>query len=93
MIIILVTDVHGGKTVFNDGDNMNDIGKRAHVLSHSHGSSVVRTFDKILHGGYIWTGHRAVLSFILHKSTFINFVHNGTIYYEKYITSDDNFFF
>ena len=27
VIIILVTNVHGGETIFYDGDNMNDIGK------------------------------------------------------------------
>ena len=32
---------------------------------------------------------RAVLSFILQKSIFIHFVHHGTIFYDKYITSDD----
>ena len=67
VIIILVTDVNGGETVFNDGENMNDIGKRAHVLNHSYGRCVIGSFDKILHEGSIWTGHRAVLSFILHK--------------------------
>ena len=34
VIIILGTDVNGGETVLNDGENMNDIGKRAHVLKH-----------------------------------------------------------
>ena len=67
MIIILGTDVNGGETVLYDGENMNEIGKRAHVLKHSHGRSVIGSFDKILHDGSIWTGHRAVLLFILHK--------------------------
>ena len=89
VIIILVTNAHGGKTVFNNGENMNDIGKRAHVLKHSRGRSVVGTFDKILHEGIIWTGHRAVLYFILHKSIFLHFVYHGTIFHEKYITSHD----
>ena len=66
---------------------MNDIGKRANVLKHSHGRCVIGYFDKILHEGSIWTGHRAVLSFILHKSIFIHFVHNGTRFYEKYTSS------
>ena len=66
MILILGTDVRGEETVFN-GMSMNDIGKRAHVLKHSHGRSVVGAFDKILHGGSIWTGTRSVISFILHK--------------------------
>ena len=33
-------------------------------------------------------GNRAVLSFVLHKSIFPNFVYNGIISYEKYTTSD-----
>ena len=32
VIILLGTDVHGGETVFLNGDNMNDIGKIAYVL-------------------------------------------------------------
>ena len=70
-----------------DGENMNDIGKIAHVLKHSHGRRVIGYFDKILYEGSIWTGHRAVLLFILHKSIFIHFMHNGTIFYDKYISS------
>ena len=67
MIIISVTDVNGGETVFYYGENMNDIGKIAHVLKHSYGRCVIGYFDKKLHEGSIWTGRRAVLSFILHK--------------------------
>ena len=65
VIIILGTDVHGGRTVFYYGEKMNDIGKRAHVLKHSHGRCVVGAFDKSLLEGSIWNGHRAVLSLIL----------------------------
>ena len=68
---------------------MNDIGKRAHVLNHSHRRWVVGSLDKNLHGGFIWTGHRSVLYFILHRSIFLYFVHNGTRFYDKYITSDN----
>ena len=87
-MIILVTDVNGGKTFFYDGDNMDDIGKRAHVLKHSHGRCIIGAFDKILHEGSIWTCHRDVLLFILHKSIFLHFVHNGTIFYDRYISSE-----
>ena len=45
MIIFLGTNVHGGETVFNDGENMNNIGKRAHVLKHAHGRYVFVVFD------------------------------------------------
>ena len=44
---------------------------------------------KKIYESSIWTGSRAVLSFILHKSIFLHFVQNGTSFYEKYITSDD----
>ena len=81
VIIILGYNVNGGEKVFNDGENMNAIREKAHVLKHSHGRCVIGYFDKNLHEGSIWTGHRAVLSFILHKSTFLHFVHNGTIFY------------
>ena len=49
---------------------MNDIGKITYVMKHSHGKCVVGAFDKILHEGSIWTGHRDFLSFIHHKSIF-----------------------
>ena len=48
---------------------------------------VIGSFDKVLHEGLIWTGHRYVLLFILHKSIFLHFLHNGTIFYDKYISS------
>ena len=86
VIIILVTDVNGGEIVFNYGKNTNDIGKRAHVLKHSHGRCVIGSSDKILHEGSIWTDHGSILLFILHKSTFLHFVHNGTRFYEIYIS-------
>ena len=73
----MVTDVHGGKTVFLNGIYMSDIGKIAHVIKHSHRRCVVDAFDKILHEDSICTGPRAVLSFILHKSIFLHFVHYG----------------
>ena len=61
VIIILVTDVNGGETVFNDGENMNDIGKRAHLMNHSHVKCVINASDKTLHEGSIWTGRISVL--------------------------------
>ena len=67
MIIILGTHVHGGEIIIYDGENMNDIGIGAHVLKHSLGRCVVGPFDKILYEGSIWTVHRDVISFILHK--------------------------
>ena len=69
------------------GENMKEIGKREHVLKHSHGRCVIGSFDKILYEGSLWTGHRAVISFISHKSIFLHLVYNGTIFYDKYISS------
>ena len=48
MIIVLGTDVYGGETVC-DGMNMNYIGKRVHVMKHTHGRCTVDAFDKTLH--------------------------------------------
>ena len=75
------------KQFFFDEETLNKVGKRAHVLKHSHGRCVIGSFDKILHEGSLWTGHRALLPFILHKSIFLHFVHNGTRFYDKYISS------
>ena len=88
VIIVLGTDVHGGKTVFN-GMNMNDIGKRSHSIKHSHGRCVVGASGQNLYEGYIWARPRAVLSFFLGKSIFLHFAHNGTEFYVKYIQSDN----
>ena len=41
----------------------------------------------MIHEGSLWTGHRAIISFILHKSIFLHFKHNGTRFYDKYISS------
>ena len=80
---MLGNNVNGGEIVFNDGENMNDIGKRAHVLKHSLGRCVITPFDKTLHEDSIWTVHRSVISFILHKSIFLHFVYNRTRFYEN----------
>ena len=67
------------------GMNINGIGKRAYTLNHSRGRFVFGAFDKNLHEGSICTGHKAVISYILHKSIFLYFVHNGTRFYDIYI--------
>ena len=46
LIIILEKNVHGGKKVINDREKINDIGKRAHVMNHSHGSCVFGALGK-----------------------------------------------
>ena len=89
VIIILGTHIHGDETSIYDDENMNDIGKIVHFMKHSHGRCVVGAMNKILHQGYICTVNRAVLSFILHGSIFLHFLQHCTIFYDKYITSDD----
>ena len=58
-------------------------------MIHSHVRCVVKTFDKILYEGFILTGHRAVLLFILHKTIFLHFVYHGTKFYDRCIKSDN----
>ena len=43
----------------------------------------------LYHEGYIWTGHGAVLSFILNRSIFIHFVHHDNTFYDKCIKNDN----
>ena len=45
------------------------------------------SFGKKIHKDSIWNIHRAVILYILHKLIFLNFVHNGARFYEKYISS------
>ena len=88
VIIILGTDVNSGETIFYDEENIHDIVKGAHVLKHSRVRCVIGAFDKNLHEGSIWTVHRGFLSFILHKSIFLHFLNNSTIFYDRYISSE-----
>ena len=44
---MLRTDVNGSETIFYDVENMDEIGKRAHVLKHSHGRCIVGAFYKM----------------------------------------------
>ena len=67
VMIILGTNVNCGEPVFYDGENLNDIGKTAHILKHSHGRCVIGYFNNFLHECSIWTCHRDVLLSILHK--------------------------
>ena len=67
MIITLRTNINGGETILIYVMTINDMGKRAHVIKHSHGRFVVGASDKILRKVSIWTGHRVGISFILHK--------------------------
>ena len=65
VIIILGTDIHGDETVFLNGEKMNDIGKRAHVLKHSHGRCVIGSFDKF----YMYALFGLVIELLYHLSS------------------------
>ena len=59
---------------FKIGMTMNDIGTRAHGLTHPHERCMFSVFDKNLHEESVWTGTSSVLSFALHRSIFLHFV-------------------
>ena len=53
VVIILGIYVHGSNPVLNIGMDMNEIGKREHVLKYSQVRCVVGVFDKLLYEGSI----------------------------------------
>ena len=65
VIITLGKEISGGDTVFYYGVKLSDFGSRAHILKHLHGIMVFGPFEKVFHEGNLWSGHRAVISFIL----------------------------
>ena len=79
VIITLETNVNGSEAVFN-GMKLNAIVKIAHVLKHSLGRCGVGDFDIVVREGSICTVHKAVISLILHKSIFLQFVHHELIF-------------
>ena len=62
--------------------------KISSVLNHLHGRRVIGFFDSCFCGGSLWIGDRSVISFILHKSIFMNFITCGDIFYNRYIKSE-----
>ena len=58
---------------FFNGITMNDIGKKVHVIKHSHRRCVVGAFDKNLHEGYNWTLPIEVLSLSYTNKYFFTF--------------------
>ena len=69
VIITLGKDISGGDTVFYDGVKSSDFGSRDHILKNLHGRMVFGTFEKVFHEGNLWSGYRAVISFILTKKS------------------------
>ena len=66
-IIAMDKDIIGGDTVFYDGVKSSDFGSRTHILKHLLRRMVFGPFEKAFHEGTLWSGYRAVISFILTK--------------------------
>ena len=82
VIITLVKYIRGGYTVFYDVVETSNLGSRAHVLKHLHAIMIFSIFEKKIHEGNFWRGHRAVISFILKKQIFLNFYFHGDRFYD-----------
>ena len=67
-IITLGKDISGGDNVFYDGVKPYEFGSRAHILKHLYGRMIFGPFEKVFHEGTLWSGYRAVISFILTKN-------------------------
>ena len=67
-IITVGKDISGVETVFYDGVKTSDLGSRSHILKHLHGRMVFGPFEKVVHEGTLWSGYRAVISFIFTKN-------------------------
>ena len=88
-IITLGKDISGGDTVFYDGVKSSDFGGRAHILKHLHGIMVFGPFENVFHEGTLWSGYRAVISFILTKQIFLHFFCRRNQFYDRYLNSVD----
>ena len=64
--------------------NMNDISKIAHAIKHPHGMYVVGSFDKKFILKIYLDLTQSYLSFILHMSIFLHFLHHDTKFYDIY---------
>ena len=49
------------------------LGGRAYILKHLHVIMIFSLFEKVLHEGNLWSGYRAIMSFILTKQIFLHF--------------------
>ena len=82
VIINMEIYIRGGDTVFYDGLKPSDLGSRYHVLKHLHGRMIFGPFEKEIHEGTLFRGHRAVISFIITKKTYI-YIITGIIFITK----------
>ena len=89
VIITLGKDISGGGTVFYDGVKSFYFGSRAHTLKHLHRRMLFGPFEKVFHEGTLWSGYRAVISFIWTKQIFLRFFHHGNQFYDRYLNFVD----
>ena len=73
VIITVRKDISGRDTVFYDGVKTSDLGSRARILKHLHGRMIFGLFEEVFHEGTLYSGYRAVISFILTKQIFLHF--------------------
>ena len=76
MVYVIITvgkDISGGDTVFYDGVKKSELGSRAYILKYLHGIMIFGPFEKVFHEGTLWSGYRAVVSFILTKQIYLHF--------------------
>ena len=84
VIITVGKYIIGGDTVFYDGVKTFELGSRAHILKHLHGRMIFGPFEKVYHEVTLWSGYRAVISFILAKKKFLHFFRHWDQFYNKY---------
>ena len=74
--------------VLYDGVKTSDLGSRSHILKYLQGRMIFGPFEKVFHEGTLWSGYRAVISFIL-KKKFLHFFRHGNWFYNRYINTTD----
>ena len=79
----------GGGTVFYYGVKKSDLGSRAHILKYLHGRMIFVPFKNVFNESTLWSGYRAVISFILTKQIPLNFFRHGDWFYTRYINKTD----
>ena len=89
IIITVGKDISGGDTVFYDGVKTSDLGSRAHILKNLHGRMIFGPFEKVFHEGTLWSGYRAVISFILTEKIFLHLFLHWDRFYNRYINTAD----
>ena len=89
VIITVGKDISGGETVFYDGVKTSDLESRSHILKHLHGIMIFGPFENVFPEGTIWSGYRAVISFILTKQIFLHFFCHGDRFHNRYINTTD----